>query len=194
MEKMPRATVISLHDRVRFAEKRTRSLQRQLLEREEDWLRMKKLYEPELAAVEISHAQVVETETQIRQRSAAALASGEGSDAEYLEQARRAAWHAVEPGRAFTQGEPVEIGGKPFNEKYPEGWPQTLPKSVAVNRYVQLTDDGGALASWDKVEGGHSIAHPGAPVGRPDPLGQPEKKQPDTFLHRLAEQRGVKTE
>lgn len=192
MGKLSGGAIISMSERVRLAEKRASSLQRQLLEREEDWLRMKKLYEPEQPAVELSHQQVVETETQLRQRQAASLASGEGSDAEYLENARRAAWHAVHADKVFTDGEPIEIGGKPLNEKYPSGWPEALPKSVVVNRYVQLSDDGGALADWSKVEGGHTIAHPGAAIGRPVPLGPPEKKEPATFLHRLAEKRGVK--
>jgi len=44
----------------------------------------------------------------------------------------------------------------------------------------------------DKVEGGRSIARAGAPVGLPVPLEPANAKEPATFLHQLAEKRGLK--
>jgi len=178
-----------LRDRVRVLEKQNASLIRDLQWKDSEFLRMKKLYEPdlELAPVEVSHAQVIETETAQRQRSAAALASGEGDDAEYLEQARRAAWQAVEGDTKYIAAQ-LEGNENP----YPSGWPDALPKHIAVNRYVQLSDDGRSLASWEKVEGGHTVAHPGVPVGRPVPLVPEKAKGPATWLAALAEKRGLK--
>lgn len=180
---------MSLRDRVRVLERENASLIRQLNYAESEWTRLRKTYEPlpEHAPEEVSHARVIETETAQRQRSAASLASGDGDDAEYLEQARRAAWQAVEGDAKFLA---AELGGN--DNSYPSGWPDALPKHVVCNRYVQLDDTGTSLASWEKVEGGHSIAHPGAPVGRPVPLESEKAKTPATWLSALAEKRGLK--
>lgn len=178
-----------LRDRVRVLERENASLIRQLTYAESEWTRLRHAYEPlpEHAPEEVSHARVIETETAQRQRSAAALFSGEGDDAEYLEQARRAAWQAVEGDAKFITAE-LEGNANP----YPTGWPDALPKHIVVNRYVQLDDTGTSLASWDKVEGGHSIAHPGAPVGAPVPLQPDKPKGSATWLSALAEKRGLK--
>lgn len=178
-----------LRDRVRVLERENASLIRQLNYAESEWTRLRKAYEPlpEHAPEEVSHARVIETETAQRQRSAATLASGEGDDAEYLEQARRAAWQAVEGDAKFIALQ-MEGNENPF----PPGWPSQLPKAIVCNRYVQLDDTGTSLASWDKVEGGHSIAHPGAPVGAPVPLHTDKPKGPATWLSTLAEKRGLK--
>jgi hypothetical protein len=175
-----------LRDRVRVLERENASLIRQLNYAESEWTRLRKTYEPlpEHAPEEVSH--VIETETAQRQRSAAALSSGEGDDAEYLEQARRAAWQAVEGDAKFIA---LQLEGT--ENPYPSGWPDALPKHVVCNRYVQLDDTGTSLASWEKVEGGHSIAHPGAPVGAPVPLQPDKPKGPATWLSALAEKRGL---
>jgi hypothetical protein len=180
---------MNLRDRVRVLERENASLIRQLNYAESEWTRLRKTYEPlpEHAPEEVSHARVIETETAQRQRSAASLASGEGDDAEYLEQARRAAWQAVEGDAKFITAA-LEGNEKP----YPEGWPDALPKHVVCNRYVQLDDTGTSLASWEKVDGGHSIAHPGAPVGAPVPLVNEKPMGPSTWLSALAEKRGLK--
>ncbi|MDO8878387.1 MAG: hypothetical protein Q8M24_08400 [Pseudolabrys sp.] len=177
-----------MRDRVRVLERENASLIRQLNYAESEWTRLRNTYEPlpEHAPEEVSHARAIETETTQRQRSAASLASGEGDDAEYLELARQAAWDAVEGMTKFIKAT-LEGNANP----YPAGWPEALPKHVVCNRYVQLDDTGTSLASWDKVEGGHSIAHPGAPVGTPVPLVNEKPKGPSTWLAALAEKRGL---
>jgi hypothetical protein len=178
-----------LRDRVILLEKQNASLIRQLNYAESEWTRLRKTYEPlpEHAPEEVGQARVIETETVQRQRSAAALSSGEGDDAEYLEQARRAAWQAVEGDAKFITA--VLEGNE---NPYPSGWPEALPKHVVCNRYVQLDDTGTSLADWSEVAGGHQIGHPGKPIGAPLPLQPEMPAAPTTFLHQLAEQRGLK--
>ncbi len=180
--------VFELRDRIRVLERENASLIRQLNYAESEWTRLRKAYEPlpEHTPEGLSDARVIETETVQRQRSAAALALGEGDDAEYLEQARRAAWQAVHGADFYID---AFVAGT--EEPYPKGWPEALPKHVVVNRYCQLSDDGSSLASWEKVDGGHSIVHPGAPVGAPQPLRSEKPKGPATWLSALAETRGV---
>ncbi len=148
-------------------------------------------YEPDVTPdpIEATQARVIETETAQRQRSAAALASGEGDDAEFVENARRAAWQAVHGADFYID---AFVAGT--EESYPKGWPEALPKAVVCNRYCHLDDTGTSLASWEKVEGGHSIAHPGAPIGPPVVLAPEKTKARVTFLHQLAERRGIKVD
>jgi hypothetical protein len=182
-----------LRDRVRVLERENASLIRQLTYAESEWTRLRHAYEPlpEHAPEEVSHARVIETETAQRQRSAAALASGDGDDAEYLELARQAAWDAVSGDKLYFS-EPVEIGGMIAGEKYPSGWPDALPKHVVCNRYVQLDDTGTCLADWGDVAGGHQIGHPGKPIGVGTPPVNDKRKAPSTWLSALAEKRGLK--
>lgn len=58
-----------------------------------------------------------------------------------------------------------------------------------ANGWNMLSDDGRSLATW---EAGHNIAVAGKPSRRPVPLAK--KALPVTYLHALAESKGVKVD
>ena len=195
MARINGATVIALADLIELRnragkmgemETKSRALQQRVTYLEDENLRMRRAYEPDPASVEFkpTPAQMQESETVQRQRSAAALASGEDGEAEFLETARQAAWRAIE-GDVKTI-ERIMAGEKDF----PDGWPPELPRDVMANRFTGLTDDGRQIAKWP--DGFIDVTVAGAPTtARPVPL--PEKQAaPVTYLSELATKRGVK--